>query len=181
MKELWDIALAEAIKAKANIAQFWSGENEAQAAYRTNGAVIGLNWDSTGYNLRADGFGYIAPKEGAFAWNQGFALMANAKNVDQAHEFAKWVATPEGSAAWASAFSANPVAKGAHRARQRGGEGLLQLGASGRRDAEAVVVAGAAGLVHQAARRIRRQVQGRVRPDSHGDRRIPCESPAVFC
>ncbi|MFI0842558.1 extracellular solute-binding protein [Mesorhizobium sp. IMUNJ 23232] len=113
MKELWDIALAEAVKHKANVAQFWKGENEAQAAYRTNGAVIGLNWDSTGYNLRADGFGYIAPKEGAFAWNQGFALMANAKNVEQAHEFAKWVATPEGSAAWAKAFSANPVAKGA--------------------------------------------------------------------
>jgi spermidine/putrescine transport system substrate-binding protein len=113
MKELWDIALAEAIKVKGNVAQWWSGENEAQAAYRTNGAVIGLNWDSTGYNLRADGFGYIAPKEGAFGWNQGFALMSNAKNVDQAHEFAKWVATPEGSAAWSKAFSANPVAKGA--------------------------------------------------------------------
>lgn len=113
MKELWDIALAEAIKHKGNVAQFWKGENEAQAAYRTNGAVIGLNWDSTGYNLREDGFGYIAPKEGAFAWNQGFALMANAKNVEQAHAFAKWVATPEGSAAWAAAFSANPVAKGA--------------------------------------------------------------------
>ena len=79
---LWDIALAEAIKHKANIAQFWNGENDAQAAYRTNGAVIGLNWDSTGYNLRNDGFGFLAPKEGAFAWNQGFVLMANAKNVD---------------------------------------------------------------------------------------------------
>ena len=52
MKQLWDIALAEAIKHKANIVQFWNGENDAQAAYRTNGAVIGLNWDSTGYNLR---------------------------------------------------------------------------------------------------------------------------------
>lgn len=113
MKELWDIALAEAVKHKPNVAQFWKGENEAQAAYKTNGAVIGLNWDSTGFNLRSDGFGYIAPKEGAFAWNQGFALLANAKNVDQAHEFAKWVATPEGSAMWAAAFSANPVAKGA--------------------------------------------------------------------
>jgi spermidine/putrescine transport system substrate-binding protein len=113
MKELWDIALAEAIKHKANVVQWWKGENEAQAAYRTNGAVLGLNWDSTGFNLRNDGFGYIAPKEGAFAWNQGFALLANAKNVEQAHEFAKWVATPEGSAAWSAAFSANPVAKGA--------------------------------------------------------------------
>ncbi len=112
MKELWDIALAEAIKHKANIVQFWAGENEAQAAYRTNGAVIGLNWDSTGYNLRNDGFGFIAPKEGAFAWNQGYVLMANAKNTEQAHAFAKWVATAEGSAAWAKAFSANPVGKG---------------------------------------------------------------------
>ena len=112
MKLLWDIALAEAIKHKANVAQFWSGENEAQAAYRTNGAILGLNWDSTGYNLRKDGFGFVAPKEGAFAWNQGFVLMANAKNVDQAHEFAKWVSSKEGSAAWASAFSANPVGKG---------------------------------------------------------------------
>ncbi len=112
MKELWDIALAEAIKVKSNVVQFWAGENEAQAAFRTNGALIGLNWDSTGYNLRADGFGYIAPKEGAFAWNQGFGLTAKAKNVEQAHEFAKWVATPEGSAAWASAFGANPIAKG---------------------------------------------------------------------
>jgi spermidine/putrescine transport system substrate-binding protein len=112
MRQLWDIALAEAIKHKANIAQFWNGENDAQAAYRTNGAIVGLNWDSTGYNLRNDGFGFLAPKEGAFAWNQGLVLMANAKNVDQAHEFAKWVSTAEGSAAWASAFSANPVGKG---------------------------------------------------------------------
>lgn len=113
MKELWDIALAEAVKVKSNVVQWWSGENEAQAAYKTNGALIGLGWDSTGYNLRKDGFGYVAPKEGAFAWNQGFGLMAKAKNVEQAHEFAKWVATAEGSAAWATAFSANPVAKGA--------------------------------------------------------------------
>ena len=95
MVELWDIALAEAIKAKGNVVQCWSGENEAQAGFSTNGAEIGLCWDSTGYNLRNDGYGYIAPKEGAFAWNQGFVLMKNANNVEQAHEFAKWVSTPK--------------------------------------------------------------------------------------
>ena len=112
MKLLWDIALAEAIKRKANIAQFWSGENEAQAAFRTNGCVLGLCWDSTGGNMAKDGFGYIAPKEGAIAWNQGFVLLKGAKNVDQATEFVKWIATPDGSAMWATAFGANPVAKG---------------------------------------------------------------------
>ncbi len=60
MVELWDIALAEAIKAKGNIVQWWSGENEAQAGFKVNGGEIGLCWDSTGFNLRADGYGYIA-------------------------------------------------------------------------------------------------------------------------
>ena len=113
MTELWDVALAECVKAKANVVQFWSGENEANAGFVANGATVGLCWDSTGYNLRNDGYGYAAPNEGAFAWHQGFVVMKNAVNVDQAHELAKWVSTPEGAAAWASAFSANPVGKGA--------------------------------------------------------------------
>ncbi|NBR12447.1 MAG: extracellular solute-binding protein [Alphaproteobacteria bacterium] len=112
MRKLWDIAFAEAVKVKSNIAQFWSGENDAQAGFRTNGAVIGLTWDSTGFNLRKEGYKYIAPKEGAFAWNQGFVLLKNAKNVEQSHAFAKWVSSAEGAAAWATAFSANPVGKG---------------------------------------------------------------------
>jgi spermidine/putrescine transport system substrate-binding protein len=112
MKAVWDVVLAEAVKHKKNIAQFWGGENEAQAGFKTNGATIGLTWDSTGFNLRNDGYKYIAPKEGAFAWSQGFFLLKGAKNAEQAHAFAKWVSTAEGSGAWASAFSANPVGKG---------------------------------------------------------------------
>ena len=112
MVELWDIALAEAVKAKGNVVQFWSGENEANAGFVANGATVGLCWDSTGYNLRNDGYGYAAPVEGAFAWHQGFVVMANAVNTDQAHELAKWVSTAEGAAMWATAFSSNPVGKG---------------------------------------------------------------------
>lgn len=112
MKQVWDVILAEAIKHKANVAQFWASENDAQGAFRTNGCTLGLCWDSTGYNMGSEGFGFIAPKEGAFAWSQGFLLMANAKNSEQAHEWAKWVSTAEGSAAWASAFKANAVGKG---------------------------------------------------------------------
>jgi spermidine/putrescine transport system substrate-binding protein len=88
MQEVWDIALAEAIKAKGNVVQWWSGENEANAGFVANGATIGLCWDSTGFNLRKDGFKYIAPAEGAFAWHQGFVMMKNAVNIDQAHELA---------------------------------------------------------------------------------------------
>jgi len=38
--------------------------------------------------------------------------MKNAANLEQAHEFAKWVSSADGSALWATAFSANPVGKG---------------------------------------------------------------------
>lgn len=114
MAELWDIALAKAVEAKGNIVQWWTGENDANAGFVANGAVIGLCWDSTGYNLRNDGYSYVAPAEGAFAWHQGFVMMKNATNIDQAHEFMKYVSTPEGAAGWASAFSSNPVGKGAH-------------------------------------------------------------------
>jgi spermidine/putrescine transport system substrate-binding protein len=113
MVELWDIALEACVAAKGNVVQFWAGENDANAGFVANGATVGLCWDSTGYNLRNDGFGYAAPVEGAFAWHQGLMLVKNAVNVDQAHELAKWVSTPEGAAAWASAFSSNPVGKGA--------------------------------------------------------------------
>jgi hypothetical protein len=113
MVQLWDIALAEAVKAKGNVVQFWSGENEANAGFVANGATVGLCWDSTGFNLRNDGYGYAAPKEGAFAWHQGFVLMKNATNVEQAHELAKWTSTGQGAALWATAFSSNPVGKGA--------------------------------------------------------------------
>jgi spermidine/putrescine transport system substrate-binding protein len=113
MKQLWDIALAEATKHKKNIVQFWNGENDAQAAFRTNGCTLGLTWDSTGYNLGKDlPIAYISPKEGAFGWQQGFFLMKNAKNVDQGHEWAKYISSKKGSAQWATAFSANPIGKG---------------------------------------------------------------------
>lgn len=112
MKQVWDIVLAEAIKHKKNVASFWKGENDAQAGFKANGAVIGLTWDATGFNLRNDDYGFIAPKEGAFAWSQGFVLLKGAKNVDQAYELVKFVSTADGSSGWASAFAANPVGKG---------------------------------------------------------------------
>ena len=137
-----------------------TGENEAQAAFRTNGAVLGLSWDSTGCNLRKDGFGFIAPKEGAFAWNQGYVLLKNAKNVEQAHEFAKWVVHARRLGRLGDGLPRQPGRQGRHRSRPSRGQGVLPGGLSGRRPAEAVVVAGAGRLVPQAARRVRRQVQG---------------------
>ena len=102
----------------------------------------------------------LAPAEGAFAWHQGFVMMKNATNVDQAHELAKWVSTAEGAAVWATAFSSNPVGKGAADKLMPGSCGLLQRHLQRRSAVEAVVVAGPVGRIPRQARGIRRQVQG---------------------
>ena len=65
-------------------------KNEANAGFTANGATIGLCWDSTGYNLRNDGYKYIAPAEGAFAWHQGFVLMKNAANPTDFFRIEGW-------------------------------------------------------------------------------------------
>jgi spermidine/putrescine transport system substrate-binding protein len=57
--------------------------------------------------------GYLAPVEGAITWLQAFVLFKGAKNVEQANAWASWTNSPEGSVAWATAFNANPSAKGA--------------------------------------------------------------------
>lgn len=115
MTKVWDVILAEAINAKRNFARFWSLEPEAEAAFTGDGCTLGLCWQQTGLNLQAAGspVAAVAPKEGAFAGAQGFVLMKNAKNADQAHAWVKYIASPEGGAAYAKAFAANPAAKGA--------------------------------------------------------------------
>ena len=59
----YDAILKFALSKRKNVAQFWSNENEAQGAFRTNGCVIGHSWDTTAGALMKEGFpiGYIAP------------------------------------------------------------------------------------------------------------------------
>ncbi|WP_421926842.1 extracellular solute-binding protein [Neoaquamicrobium sediminum] len=113
--EIFDVILAEAIARKGNIVQFWSNENEAQGAFRVNGAAIGQTWDSTGAALAKEGLpvGFIAPKEGALAWMEGVSIPAGAENIDQAYAFINWFLTPEAGAMYSNATSINSTAVGA--------------------------------------------------------------------
>jgi spermidine/putrescine transport system substrate-binding protein len=111
----YDVIMKRALEVRKNVAQFWSDENSAQGAFRTNGCVIGQNWDTSAAAMVKEGLnvGYVAPVEGALAWLQNFVVPAKAKNLEQAYAWLTWFNSPEGSAAWADAFGANPIAKGA--------------------------------------------------------------------
>ncbi|SBS24546.1 Spermidine/putrescine-binding periplasmic protein precursor [Marinomonas spartinae] len=115
MRANFDVILKTAVKYKGSIAQFWSTENEAQGAFRTNGAIIGQTWDSTAFKLQSEGepIVYRAPKEGALAWMEGFVVPKNANNVDSVYEFINWYYTPEAGAMFVKATGYNSTAKGA--------------------------------------------------------------------
>ena len=115
MRANYDVIIAEAIARKANIAQFWSNENEAQGAFRTNGVQIGQTWDSSAAGLAKEGLpiGFVAPNEGALAWMEGVSLPVGAVNVEQAYAFLNWMLTPAAGAMYANHTSINTTAVGA--------------------------------------------------------------------
>ncbi len=108
----WDIITKQAIANRKSVAQFWSDENSAQGAFRTNGCVIGQNWDTSAAALIKEGLpiGYLAPKEGALAWLQNWVVPKKA-NTTQTYDFLKWFNTAEATAMWAAAYDANPIGK----------------------------------------------------------------------
>jgi len=115
MVKNYDVIIDVAIKNKPSVAQFWNNENEAQGPFRTNGCVIGQTWDSTGARLWNEGTSvrYMAPKEGALAWIEGFGMLKNAQNIEQAYEFINWYYTPQVGAQYANETKINTTVKGA--------------------------------------------------------------------
>ena len=108
----YDLIIKQAVANRKSIAQFWSDENSAQGAFRSNGCVIGQNWDTSAAAMIKEGLpiGYLAPKEGALAWLQNWVVPKKA-NTTQTYAFLKWFNTPEATAMWAQAYNANPIGK----------------------------------------------------------------------
>ncbi|MBR9653299.1 extracellular solute-binding protein [Thalassovita aquimarina] len=115
MRANYDVVLAEAVARKATIAQFWSNQNEAQGAFRTNGCILGQTWDSTAAGLKEEGqpISYLAPKEGALSWMEGISLPVGAENIEQSYAFINWMLTAKAGAMYASHAKVNTTAKGA--------------------------------------------------------------------
>lgn len=114
MKKIYDKLLAFAIEKKPWIKQFWDSADNTKSGLLTNGVVIGQTWDGPALSLKKDGkpVSYMAPKEGAISWLDGWALLSEAKNTDQAYEWIKYVHSPEVSAMVADGSGYNPVVKG---------------------------------------------------------------------
>jgi spermidine/putrescine transport system substrate-binding protein len=81
----------------------------------SNGVVIGQTWDGPAISLKKAGspITYMAPKEGAIGWVDGWSMTKAARNVPQAYAFLNYLHSAEASAKVAEGSGYNPVAKGA--------------------------------------------------------------------
>jgi spermidine/putrescine transport system substrate-binding protein len=113
--KIYDEILKVAIANKKSIKQFWDSADNTKSGLMENGVVIGQTWDGPALSLKKQGkpVGYMAPKEGAIAWLDGWSITKAAKNVDQAYAFIDFVTSPQMSAKVADGSGYNPVAKGA--------------------------------------------------------------------
>ena len=109
--------------AKSALSTYLESLRNRLARYGVNVVTIKPGFVDTAMTKGKPGlFWLISPEQAATAsmdlirrgtGAQGFVLMKNAKNADQAHAWVKYIASPEGGAAYAKAFAANPAAKGA--------------------------------------------------------------------
>lgn len=128
MVENYDIIIKTAIANRKSIGQFWSDENSAQGAFRSNGIVIGQNWDTSAQAMIKEGLpiSYLAPKEGALAWLQNWVVPKKA-NTAMTYAWLAWFNTPEATALWAEAYSANPIGKDSEQKLTDAGKTFLAM------------------------------------------------------
>ncbi len=110
-------ALEYAIKNKAQIAKFWTGTADHQAAFLQEGCVIGQTWDGPINTMANEGkpLRYLAPKEGALTWVDSLSIAKGAKNIEQAYAYINWAMQAVNGGLMADETGYNSVVTGAEK------------------------------------------------------------------
>ncbi|MGB0867655.1 MAG: extracellular solute-binding protein, partial [Granulosicoccaceae bacterium] len=89
MRLTWQQVTAFCVRHKSQVKLFWNDANAQVNALLNEGVMAGQAWDGPALALRTHGepIDYRAPREGALAWVDGFALSGEAKNLPQAYAF----------------------------------------------------------------------------------------------
>jgi spermidine/putrescine transport system substrate-binding protein len=117
MRAIWSDITSFAIDHKEWLRLFWRDSNTQQAGLRRNGVALGQTWDGPVIAMKNAGepVNYMAPKEGAFAWLDGFSLPTGAVNLDQTYELLKACYQAENAGLQASISGYNSTVKGADK------------------------------------------------------------------
>jgi len=114
-RKIWSEVTRFAIEHKQWVRKFWNDAHTQKEGFLRNGVVLGQTWDGPIIELKNEGepVNYMAPKEGAFAWMDGFSLPVGASNLDQTYELLAACYTAKNAGLQASLSGYNATVKGA--------------------------------------------------------------------
>jgi spermidine/putrescine transport system substrate-binding protein len=115
MRRIWTEITKFAVDHKPWIKQFWNDADGQINGFMQNDVVLGQTWDGPPLRLKGEGkpVNFVAPKEGAFGWLDGYAMPVGAENVEQAYAFLNFLYTPEHNGLMANKSGYNSVVTGA--------------------------------------------------------------------
>ena len=114
-RAIWSEVTSFAIDHKDTVRLFWNDSNTQKEGFLRNGVVLGQTWDGPIIEMKNDGepVNYMAPKEGAFAWMDGFSLPVGATHLDQAYALITACYDAQNAGIQASLSGYNSTVKGA--------------------------------------------------------------------
>jgi spermidine/putrescine transport system substrate-binding protein len=94
---------------------YWRTAAELESLLTDGEVHVAQAWDGTAWRLERQGkpIRFAAPREGALAWMDGFAMPAGARNLDEAYAWIDFVYEPRNAAALANELRFGPVVAGA--------------------------------------------------------------------
>ncbi len=110
-----DQVLAQLIKSKKLVKTYWSTAQEIENLLGNEEVHVAETWDGTGWKLERAGkpVKFVAPKEGAMTWMDGFALPKGAKNIEQAYAWINFMYDPRNAAAFTNESRYGTAVEGA--------------------------------------------------------------------
>ncbi len=114
-RSIWSEVASYAIDKKDWVRLLWNDANTQQAGFRRNGIVLAQTWDGPIIEMKNAGepVNYMAPREGAFAWMDGFSMPIGATNLAQAYELVAACYDAQNAGLQASLSGYNSTVKGA--------------------------------------------------------------------
>jgi spermidine/putrescine transport system substrate-binding protein len=110
-----DKVLAKLIDSKKLVKTYWSTAQEIENLLGNEEVYVAETWDGTGWKLERNGkpVKFVAPKEGAMTWMDGFAIPKGSKNIDQAYAWINFMYDPKNAAAFTNESRYGTAVQGA--------------------------------------------------------------------
>ncbi len=114
-RRIYDEIVRFAVGHRPWVRQFWDTPDSIKAGFIDGGCTIGQTLDGPIDDLRNEGkpVRFMAPREGAITWTDGWTLTAAVKNIEHVYQFLNFLMTPETSALVAETSGYNPAVAGA--------------------------------------------------------------------